>query len=132
MLNVQVFLLSVCALRSAAASVLPNITLFDYEKTQFTDNDLAELSAEQKIYFAFDDSAVNTSFTIKSGACKVLPSDDDFPPARIWKDFNTNKFVNGALISPDPLASSCYKNWGNYDEQKCAAIAANWTNPYLQ
>jgi hypothetical protein len=132
MLNVQLLLLGVCVIRSAAASALSNITLFDYEKIQFTDNDIAGLSSEQQVYFGFDDSAVNASFIFQSGACKVIPSDDDFPSARVWQDFNINKFVNGALITPLPLASSCYKDWGNYDEQKCVAIAMNWTNPYLQ
>jgi hypothetical protein len=118
--------------RSRAVSLMSNITLFDYEKTELTDKLLAQLPPEHQVFFDFDDSAVNATFTHKSGTCKVQPTDNEFPPTHFWKEFNNTHIVRGALITSSPLASPCYKNWGNYDEQRCSAIVKNWTNPYLQ
>lgn len=114
------------------AALFSNVTLFDYEKAQFTEHDLADLPAEYQKHFAFDDSAVNTTFAHVSGACKFAPGDGGFPSARTWEEFNATSIVNGALIAPMPLAAPCYNGWGVHDEQKCAAITANWSNPYLQ
>lgn len=128
----HLLLLIVCAVCNVDAAHFSNATLFEYEKTQITDYDLAQVPTKYQAYFAFDDSAVNTSFTHVSGACKLAPGDDDFPFARTWAEFNTTSIVNGALIVPKPIASPCYNSWGAYDEQKCAAITANWSDPYLQ
>lgn len=114
------------------ATFFSNVTVFDYEKAQFTEHDLAELPAEFQKHFAFDDSAVNKTFPHASGACRFAPGDDGFPSVRTWEEFNATSIVNGALIVPKPLAAPCYNDWGVHDEQKCAAITANWSNPYMQ
>lgn len=125
------FLLALHATRDAIASPAA-APLFDYEKTQLTDSYIAHLSDEHQRYLDFDDNAVGGDFTHQSGACKVQPTDNDFPPARIWQEFNALRAVKGALIPALPIGSPCYLNWGNFDPQKCAVIAANWTDPYLQ
>jgi hypothetical protein len=122
----------ILGVHTALGVAAPSPSLFDYETKQLTDNDLTQFSPEHRAYFGFDDSAINSSFTYKSGACKAQPTDAEFPQLQIWREFNSSNVVNGALIATQPLASSCYRNWGNYDESKCAAITANWSNPYLQ
>jgi hypothetical protein len=130
--NVISFFLCVYTACSAAAPAWSDPLLFDYETKQLTQHDLVQFSSGHQAYFAFDDNAVNTSFTHDRGACKSQPSDTDFPPLQIWEEFNASKVINGALIATHPLASPCYRNWGNYDEKRCAAIMNEWTNPYLQ
>jgi hypothetical protein len=132
MWKIHLLLLVVRAVRHVDAALFSNVTLFDYEKTQLTDHNLAQLPTEYQAYFGFDDSAVNATFTHVSGACKLAPGEDGYPSARTWEGFNATNIVNGALIAPKPIASPCYNSWGAYDEQKCAAITANWSNPYLQ
>jgi hypothetical protein len=115
-----------------AAETIAGVPLFDYEKIQLTDHDVAQLSAEHQVYFGFDDSAVGSTYVSTSGECKVQPADDDFPPPQIWEDLNANGLVKGSLIYTRPLASPCYSNWGNWDKATCEAIVKSWPNPYTQ
>jgi hypothetical protein len=124
-----VVLLAACVI---AAETIGGVPLFDYEKIQLTDHDLAQLSTEHQAYFAFDGSAIGSSYVPTSGECKLQPADDDFPPSQIWEDFNANVLVRGALIHTRPLASPCYLNWGNWEKATCETIAKSWSNPYTQ
>ncbi|KAF2832279.1 FAD-binding domain-containing protein [Ophiobolus disseminans] len=108
-----------------------SVPLFDYEKTQLTDYNLAQLPAEHQAYFSFEDSAGGSSFVLKSGECRVQPTDDDYPPPPIWKYFKSNMLLKGAVIDSRPLASPCYLNWGNWDKSTCEKIVKNWGDPYL-
>lgn len=113
-----------------AESTKADAPLFEYETKQLTDGVIAKLSAEDAKLFGFDDSAVAPSFKKRSGFCKIFPGDNDWPSQKTWDRFN--ELVDGALIPTIPLAAPCYRNFGVYDPEKCAAIAKNDTNPYAQ
>jgi hypothetical protein len=104
--------------------------LFAYEKKQLTDEAIAQLSSEEQKLFGFDDSAVNSGLFRRSGECKTYPGDDTWPSEETWDKFDA--LTDGSLIPTVPLAAPCYSNWGVYDSAKCAAIAAKFTDPYLQ
>jgi hypothetical protein len=104
--------------------------LFGYETKQLTDAALARLSADEQTLFGFDDSAVKSGPSRRSGECKLYPGDDAWPSEQTWDRFDA--LVDGNLIPTIPLAAPCYSNWGVYDSAKCAAITAKFTDPYTQ
>ncbi|KAL8285839.1 hypothetical protein RB601_005990 [Gaeumannomyces tritici] len=62
-----------------------------------------------------------------AGNCRCLPGDECWPSTSAWGKFNST--VSGRLIATAPLGSVCHEP--NYDEAKCAAVRAKWTNPEL-
>jgi hypothetical protein len=104
--------------------------LFGYETNQLTDAALASLSAHEQTLFGFDDSAVKSGPSRRSGACKLYPGDDAWPSEQTWDRFDA--LVDSNLMPTIPLAAPCYSNWGLYDSAKCAAIMAKFTDPYTQ
>jgi hypothetical protein len=104
--------------------------LFGYETKQLTDAAVARLSADEQKLFGFDDSAVKSGLSRRSGECKLYPGDGAWPSEQTWDRFDA--LVDGNLIPTIPLAAPCYSNWGVYDSAKCAAITAKFTDPYTQ
>lgn len=102
--------------------------LFDYERKKLTNEILSKLSSENARLFSFDDDGVAPE--TRSGFCKAFPGDDTWPSMKIWDQLD--QLTDGALIPTSPLAAPCYKNWGVYNQAKCASITANFSDPYLQ
>lgn len=61
-----------------------------------------------------------------SGNCKTYAGDSSWPSDLIWDAFSI--LLKGDLIRAPPLASTCYTNWENYDEEQCAYLTSNWHN----
>ena len=105
--------------------------LFDYETVQLTDAALERTEAShetatisKRVAFApIIESQLHPRNS--SRKCKVFPGDQEWPSDSEWSTIND--VLGGALISTIPLASPCYTNWGNYDNEKCAAITAGWS-----
>jgi len=130
----------VLALRPGPAAPNP---LFPYEENPLTDKSLRDLVKKQKLgkysdLFAFEGKDNKPSpDRLKSGRCRVFPGDKDWPSPEKWDAFDkilsaAGKVPRGALIDTIPSAASCYKNLGVYDEAKCAAVTANFTNQHFQ
>ena len=122
--------------QTAAATVVPidNTTYFKYETVQLTDDCLSTLDNNTAALFQFDDTDVteiSANLTRRSTSlCRIFPGDKSWPSDFIW---NTLDWVlgNNALIKTVPLASPCYYGF-YYNQAKCDALTANWTNSYLQ
>ncbi|CAI6341901.1 unnamed protein product [Periconia digitata] len=102
--------------------------LFSYETKQLTDDTVASLTAADQKLFGFDDTAVQSGLSRRSGECKVFPGDEDWPSDETWDRFD--ELVNGALIPTVPLAAPCYNSWNLYNAAKCAEISKSSTDPY--
>lgn len=121
---------------STAATVVPidNTTYFKYEAVQLTDDCLSALDNNTAALFQFGDTDVtdiSANLTRRSSSsCRIFPGDKSWPSDFIW---NTLNWVlgNNALTKSVPLASPCYYGF-YYNQAKCAALTANWTNSYLQ
>lgn len=59
--------------------------------------------------------------------CKCFPGDACWPTQKDWDKLN--RTVDGRLIATIPLASPCYKSWGNYNEETCENFQELWTKP---
>ena len=109
--------------------------LFPYEENPLTDEGYEKLirdkGAKSKArLFAFDDGSPPDPDRLKSGACRVFPGDKDWPSLSTWETFD--KLLGGALIKTVPIAASCYKNLGLYDEAKCAVVREKIIDPYFK
>ncbi|KAF9267089.1 FAD binding domain protein [Marasmius fiardii PR-910] len=62
-----------------------------------------------------------------SGRCRILPTDDAWPPKEVWDSFNHS--IDGRLIKTIPIASPCHDP--AFDQNKCDAIRAGWITPDL-
>ena len=125
------FALGVFAIEPAVATVSAKSTiadapLFNYETRQLTDEVIAKLSAEDAKWFG----TATATPRRERGFCKAFPGDDDWPSEHIWNRFN--RLTDGALIPTIPLAAPCYKNFGVYNQTKCAAIAEDTEDIYTQ
>ena len=108
--------------------------LFKPETTQLTDEvirriDADQATAEYSKLFHFNDPSNNSSLP-PSGFCKSFPGDSTWPSKEAWDVFDA--LSGGALIPTVPLAAPCYKNWGIYSSERCAAVIANFSNEYYQ
>ncbi|KAF2271438.1 FAD/FMN-containing isoamyl alcohol oxidase-like protein MreA [Westerdykella ornata] len=106
-----------------------NSSFFDFEKRQLREDAIARFPEDIQQHLRFDDTAVGSDPFLSSGTCKTFPGDESWPSPAVWEKFNAT--VNGALIASVPAAAPCYKNWGVYDEARCTAITANFSNPYF-
>lgn len=59
--------------------------------------------------------------------CKCFPGDACWPTQEEWSALNDT--VDGRLVATVPLASPCYKSWGNHDEDVCDKLQELWTKP---
>lgn len=103
--------------------------LFDSEKFQLTDNDIAKLSQHQSALVKFGCDGTNKT-TQPTRKCKVFPGDRQWPSQSAWSAFDD--LLGGALIKTVPLAASCYSSWPQYDSAECERISSQWTDSYLQ
>jgi hypothetical protein len=99
------------------------VPLFTYETNILTNQNIPRQHAD---LFAFNTKGP----TLSSGECKPGPGDSAWPSLEEWDALD--EALGRALIRTVPLAAPCYLNWGVYDTNKCEAILANWTSPYLQ
>jgi hypothetical protein len=115
------------------------VELFSVEAVQLTDEGLRAASAQANsstdvlTLFGFEDSisAANTRrLAQRSGGCKVFPGDWNYPSSLVWNIFDS--LLGRALIKTTPVAAPCYKDFGVYDEAKCADITARFTTADLQ
>ncbi|KAF2746026.1 isoamyl alcohol oxidase-like protein [Sporormia fimetaria CBS 119925] len=129
--NIAVLLLGGAAACVQAAAYPSHAPLFDYERRHLTPSHVSRWSPENRALFRFDsdEDFQKRDLRQRKGECKVFPGDKDWPSDKEWEKFN--KQVDGALIPTVPLAAPCYKNWGVYDQAKCAEITARFTDPYL-
>ena len=101
--------------------------LFDFEKTQLTEDILSKLDG----VFQFDNGdGVKLNGRGAGAECKVYPGDSAWPSDAAWAKFG-EAVGSDALIKTVPLASPCY-NGPLYDAAKCEALTADWTNSFLQ
>jgi hypothetical protein len=103
--------------------------LFDSEKFQLTDNDIAKLSQHQSALVKFGCDGTNKT-TQPTRKCKVFPGDRQWPSQSAWSAFDD--LLGGALIKTVPLAASCYSSWPQYDSDECERISSQWTDSHLQ
>ena len=98
----------------ATCSAIPTAssTLFDYETHHLTDDQAASYSP------------------IRNNTCKAFPGDAEWPSPQVWDQFNQT--LNGALIQTVPLAAVCYRDWPEYNPERCNAITNRWNNSALQ
>jgi hypothetical protein len=117
---------------NAVISSSYDIPLFDYEKDQLTDGDLAKLLPQDAALIAFDDSAVGAKNIVNypRDFCKSYPGDLDWPSNKTWNKFHN--LVDNGLISTIPAAAPCYQDWGVYDKDKCTEIEKNYGDMYFQ
>ena len=55
--------------------------------------------------------------------CKIFPGDPAWPSPEEWSQFNTS--INGALLTPIPPGSVCYKSSPSFDPIKCDFVLNN-------
>lgn len=103
--------------------------LFESEKFQLTDQDIAKLSHNLSALVKFGSHGADKS-THPTGKCKVFPGDHQWPSQYTWSALDN--LLGGALIKTVPLAASCYSSWPEYDSEECARISSQWTDSYLQ
>ncbi|KUI56626.1 6-hydroxy-D-nicotine oxidase [Cytospora mali] len=129
----------------ANASTLPQATtrtlhartLFAEESVQLTDaslEDLAKQLSDESTeinrttvieVFGFSD---NTPETKRSSAyCKTYAGDSSWPSKLVWYTFDL--LLGKNLLEVPPIASPCYTNWDNYDEELCASITSEFNSP---
>ncbi|CAG8898844.1 unnamed protein product [Penicillium egyptiacum] len=102
--------------------------LFDSEKFQLTDLDIAKLSQRQSALVKFGCGGTNKT-TRPIGKCKVFPGDRQWPSQSAWSALDN--LLDGALIKTVPLAASCYSSWPQYDSDECERISSQWTDSHL-
>ena len=132
-------LASVLAQATGSASVTPAVTkvaptpganLFEFESLQLVEEDLDQLSDEERAYFEFADSRPGPQKSKRAPAnCKVFPGDDAWPSDWYWNLFNL--LTGGALIPSVPQATPCYEGPA-YDADKCKELTSQWTNSFIQ
>lgn len=101
------------------------------ERVQLTDKAFEAIAEDLPDLFAlwaFDDGEGGA---LKSGDCRSFPGDDAWPSSDVWETFD-KLLGEGALIPTVPLAAACYNSWGEYDEETCASVQENFSDPYLQ
>lgn len=76
------------------------------------------------------DTEVDVTARSSGQQCRVFPGDTAWPLDVVW-NFLDLVLGKGALIKTVPLAAPCYNGY-HYNQTKCAALTANWTNSYLQ
>lgn len=103
--------------------------LFNSEKVQLTDHDIAKLNHHQSALVKFGSHGAD-KHTRSTGKCKVFPGDDQWPSQSAWSALDN--LLGGALIKTVPLAASCYSSWPEYDSEECARISSQWTDSHLQ
>jgi hypothetical protein len=103
--------------------------LFDSEKLQLTDRDIAKLSPNQSALVKFGSHGAYKP-TRPTRKCKVFPGDHQWPSQSAWSALDN--LLGGALIKTVPLAASCYSSWPEYDSEECARISSQWTDSHLQ
>lgn len=131
---------------AGAASLLPASTrslnantLFAEEGSQLTDASLDSLAKQlsgQSIglnhttfnnVFGFSNST--TAVKRSSAACKTYAGDSSWPDELIWHAFD---FLLGkSLLEVPPIASPCYTNWDDYDEDLCTSLSDEFTDSFL-
>ena len=104
--------------------------LFDSEKVQLTDRDIAKLNRQQSALVRFGDSNGTDKTTLSSGQCKVFPGDRHWPSQSAWSTLDN--LLGGALIKTVPLAASCYSSWPEYDSAECERVTSEWNDSHLQ
>ncbi|CEI68115.1 hypothetical protein FVEN_g7617 [Fusarium venenatum] len=71
--------------------------------------------------FAFVGSVLASA----SPACKLSPSDHNWPSVEEWGDLN--RTIGGALLKTRPAASSCYEGNPLDSPLSCRTVEGNWT-----
>ncbi|KAL8423851.1 hypothetical protein RB596_003896 [Gaeumannomyces avenae] len=102
--------------------------LFQYETVQLRAEDVSRLGGQHAPLLEFEHEG-NPTPVLDAGECRAFPGTDSWPTQSAWDALNST--LGGALIPTVPAAAPCYRDWGNYDAEKCAAVVANWTNPYF-
>lgn len=102
------------------------------EALQLTEAVLANLTTVQlsnASLFSFAAGGDMKERALTSG-CKTFPGDRLWPADVIWNVLDL--LLGGSLIRATPVASPCYDNFDNYDAERCAFVADQWTNSTLQ
>ncbi|KAL8369951.1 hypothetical protein RB595_000349 [Gaeumannomyces hyphopodioides] len=102
--------------------------LFQYETVQLGAEDVARLGGQHAPLIDFEHEG-NPAPVLDADQCRAFPGTDSWPAQSAWDALDSA--LGGALIPTVPAAAPCYRNWGKYDAEKCAAVVANWTNPYF-
>ncbi len=71
---------------------------------------------------AFGDAHAEASSAAKF-RCKAFPGDSSWPKAEAWRQLN--KTIGGALLSPLPPASVCYRSSPNFNTEACSFLTNN-------
>lgn len=103
--------------------------LFESEKFQLTDHDIAKLNHSQSALVKFGSHGAD-KHARPTGKCKVFPGDHQWPSRSAWSTLDN--LLGGALIKTVPLAASCYSSWPEYDSEECTRISSQWTDSHLQ
>ena len=61
--------------------------------------------------------------------CSAIPT-AEWPSPQVWDQFNQT--LNGALIKTVPLAAVCYRDWPEYNPERCNDITNRWNSSALQ
>lgn len=127
------------SLPPASGRSLDASALFAEEITQLTESSLDDLVKqlyEQSIginyttlidVFGFSNGA--SLATRSSVGCKTYAGESSWPDKFLWYAFDF--LLNNALLEVPPIASPCYVNWGNYDEDLCTSISDEFTDPHI-
>ncbi|KAJ5372669.1 hypothetical protein N7517_004675 [Penicillium concentricum] len=113
--------------RTSSASVAAE-PLFESEKFQLTDQDIAKLSQDQSALVKFGSDGTDKT-TRSTRGCKVFPGDRNWPSQSKWSVLD--HLLGGALIKTVPLAAVCYSSWPEYDIAECEKITSQWTDSHL-
>lgn len=76
--------------------------------------------------FSNSTSLANQSSSV---GCKTYAGDSSWPDDNLWYAFDS--LLNNALLEVPPIASPCYTNWLNYDEDVCATLSDKFTDSYI-
>lgn len=118
------------AVLAAGTSSAAGTPLFQYETVQLRAEDVVRLGGQHASLLDFEHEG-NPAPVLDADECRAFPGTDSWPAQSAW-DALGGALGGGALIPTVPVAAPCYRNWGRYDAEKCAAVVANWSNPYFQ
>lgn len=117
-----------------AVEAVPGSSNLTFDQLQLTDAVISNLTSLQLSNISlFDFASTSNASSVKrstSASCKTAPGDLLWPIPLVWNVFDL--LLGGSLIKAVPVASPCYDNFGNYDAERCAYVADQWTSSSLQ
>ncbi|ORY63332.1 uncharacterized protein BCR38DRAFT_371114 [Pseudomassariella vexata] len=126
------------SLSPAAEQIAHDGSLFPGETLQLTPGLLNSIASE--LHEQLDDhhdalaslfSFVDASSEMKrsDSNCRAYIDNEIWPNGLVWSIFK--RLLGKSLLDVAPIASPCYSNWDNYDEDYCSYLASNFTNSHL-